>query len=112
MMDKKVFDTAKRRRLGGFVHAAFAALLAAGGGIVPLASNADGYQFIITGDPDASASAYASAAVSPGRALATGSLSARTTPKSLEARFRTQGASVGVSLRSDKWIVGFKIIVR
>lgn len=112
MMDKKAFDTAKRRRLRGFVHAAFAALVAAVGGIMPLASNADDYQFIITGDPEAAASACASAAVSPGRALATGTLTARTTSTSLEARFRTWLASKGVSLRSDKWITGFKIIFR
>ena len=78
----------------------------------PFASSAEGYQFVVGGDPAAAATANSVSAVSPGRALATDSLSAASVSRSLEARFRTWCVSLGRALRSDDWANGLILILR
>ena len=78
---------------------------------VSLTLLADTYQFIISGDPVAAASADSHAAESAGIALATGMLSSPTDPSWIEARYRTRHESDGIALRSDK-VLGFTIVVR
>ena len=80
--------------------------------LVPLLASADGYQFIISGDPVAAATVNSYAAVSSGRALMTDAISAKSASKSLEARFRTWCESLGKALRSNEWIMGTKLIFR
>ena len=80
--------------------------------LVPLVVSADTYQFIISGDPVAAATVGSCSAASSGKALVTDALTAASSSKSLEARFRTWFASLGKALRSDKWFFGTKIIVR
>ena len=63
--------------------------------LLPL--HADTYQFIISGDPVAAATAD--------------SRSAASAATSLETRYRTWGESDGIALRSDKCL-GFLLIVR
>jgi len=70
--------------------------------IAPLMSSADGYQFIISGDPVAAATVNSNAKVSPSTALVSGTLSKLTEPSLLEARYRTWKLSNGTALRSDK----------
>jgi hypothetical protein len=69
--------------------------------LVPLMSPADGYQFIISGDPVAAASANTSVSASFGSALVTSTRSFSLGPVSLEARYRTMDETLGVGLRSD-----------
>ena len=78
--------------------------------LAPLMLSADSYQFIISGDPVAAATVNSCAEVSPGTALASGTLSKLTATSSLEARYRTWELSNGTSLRSDK--VGMRIILK
>ena len=80
--------------------------------LAPLLASADGYQFIISGDPVAAATVNSYAAVSSGKALMTDTISAKLDSKSLEARFRTWCESLGRALRSDEWILGVKISFR
>ena len=80
--------------------------------LAPLLVFADGYQFIISGDPVAAATANSHAAVSSGKALMTDAISAQSASKSLEARFRTWCESIGKALRSNEWIMGTKLILR
>ena len=80
--------------------------------LVPLVVSADTYQFIISGDPVAAATVGSCSAASSGKALVTDALTAASSSKPLEARFRTWLASLGKALRSDKWIFGTKIIFR
>ena len=68
----------------------------------PLMSSADGYQFIISGDPVAAATVNSSAKVSSSTALVSGALSKLTAASSLEARYRTWELSNSTALRSDK----------
>ena len=60
------------------------------------------YQFILSGDPVAAASAGSHAAASSGTALVTATCSAPASATPLEARFRTIDESDGIALRSDK----------
>ena len=80
--------------------------------LAPLASSADDYQFIISGDPVAAATAGSCSAASSGRALATDALAASSASRPLEARFRTWLASLGAALRSDNWFFGTRLIFR
>ena len=79
---------------------------------VPLVSSADDYPYIISGDPVAAATVGSCSAASSGKALVTDALTAASSSKPLEARFRTWLASLGTALRSDKWITGFMLFVR
>ena len=67
----------------------------------PMMSPADDYQFIISGDPVAAASANTSASASSGSALETSTRSLPLGAVSLEARYRTMDETLGVGLRSD-----------
>ena len=78
--------------------------------VVPLMSSADGYQFIISGDPVSVAAANSSASASSGTSLVTSSLTTPTAAASLEARYRTWEFSNCTALRSDK--AGTTILVR
>lgn len=77
--------------------------------IAPLMSSADGYQFIISGDPVAAATVNSSTKVSTSTALVSGTLSKLTASSLLEARYRTWKLSNGTALRSDK--VGMIMVV-
>ena len=68
----------------------------------PLLTVAANYQFIISGDPLASATLKSSKAVSMGTALKTSARTSASLVTSLEARYRTTGASRGIKLRTDK----------
>ena len=89
--------------------AALAATLSA----APLAAaRGDGYQFIISGDPVAAASAGSSSASSATSSLVGGPLAAgRVVAAALEGRFRTADDSATGALRSDK-AVGTIISIR
>lgn len=67
----------------------------------PMMSPADDYQFIISGDPIAAASANTSASASPSSALVSSTRSFPLGAVSLEARYRTMDETVGIGLRSD-----------
>lgn len=71
--------------------------------LVPLMSPADGYQFIISGDPVAAATVNSKASASAGTALVTSTRTFWTVASSLEARFRSMDKSDGISLRTDKF---------
>ena len=75
----------------------------------PPAASADGYQFIVSGDPNSDTPAFRD--VSNVTALATGALRDTSDVSSLEARNRTIDKSDGVAFRSDKF-TGFFIIMR
>ena len=79
--------------------------------IPPLISSADDYQFIISGDPVAAATAGSSEAATLGTALVTSSRASPTAAASLEARYRTIAKTVGIALRTDK-AKGMVLIVR
>ena len=87
------------------VMAGAAALLA------PLMLSADDYQFIISGDPVAAATANCSESATPGTALVTSSRTTPTVAVSLEARCRTIEETDGIALRTDKYI-GFTVIIK
>ena len=87
---------------------AFAAAAAAA---VPALAGADGYKFIISGDPVAAAVERSCSAPSSATALVTGTLSTPAEASSLEARYRTWDGSDGIALRSDKHH-GFMLIVK
>ena len=78
--------------------------------LAPLVASADGYQFIISGDPVAAAMVNSSAKVSSSTALVSGTLSKPTAAASLEARYRTWELSNSTALRSDK--TGMTIVVK
>ena len=69
----------------------------------PLMSSADGYQFIISGDPVSVAAANSSASASSGTSLVTSSLTTPTAAASLEARYRTIDETDGIALRTDEF---------
>ncbi len=75
---------------------------------IPMAANADGYQFIVSGYPAANVS-YSAA--SSGTSLVTATRKQPTAAQSLEARYRTWDESDGIALRSDKFR-GMILIVR
>ena len=86
-------------------------IMGAAATLAPLVSPADGYQFIISGDPVAAASANCSKSTTPGTALVTSSRTAPTVAASLEARYRTVAPTIGIKLRSDA-ARGMMIIVQ
>ena len=88
----------------GLTAAAVAAAM-----LAPLLAPADGYQFIISGDPVAAATVNSSTKVSTSTALVSGTLSKLTASSLLEARYRTWKLSNGTALRSDK--VGMIMVV-
>ena len=77
-------------------------IMGAAATLAPLVSPADGYQFIISGDPVAAASAHCSKSTTPGTALVTSSRTSPTVTVSLEARYRTIDTTAGIALRTDK----------
>ena len=79
--------------------------------LTPLMSSADGYQFIISGDPVAAETADSRESASIGTALVTRTGTSPTAVASLEARYRTIDESAGIALRSDE-ARGMAIIVR
>jgi hypothetical protein len=68
----------------------------------PSVSLAAGYQFIISGDPVASATSKICKSASIGISLNTSVRSCVSSSTSLEARYRTIGASQGIKIRTDK----------
>lgn len=76
-------------------------IMGAAATLAPLVSPADGYQFIISGDPVAAATVNSSSAETPSTSLVTSSRTAPTVAASLEARYRTVAPTVGIKLRSD-----------
>jgi hypothetical protein len=78
----------------------------------PPASSAQGYQFIISGDPVAAATAKSCSSSSAGRALETGTLGVLSSASNLDARTSTVCASPGRALRSDGWSGGFIVVFR
>lgn len=80
----------------GLTAAAVAAAM-----LAPLLAPADGYQFIISGDPVAAATANSSRAETPSTALVTSSRTTPTVAAPLEARYRTFAPTAGIKLRSD-----------
>ena len=79
--------------------------------LAPLMSSADGYQFIISGDPVAVAAANSSASASSGTALVTSARTSPTAATSLEARYRTFDETADIALRSDE-ARGMMIIIQ
>ena len=73
--------------------------------------SADDYQFIISGDPVAAATANSSESATPGTALVTSSRTTPTVAASLEARYRTIEETDGIALRTDKFI-GLTVILK
>ena len=71
--------------------------------IAPLMLSADDYQFIISGDPVAVATANSSVSASSGTALVTSSRTSPTAVASLEARYRTIDETDGIALRTDEF---------
>ena len=98
-------NTMDRTTRAAALGAASALALAAS----PPAATADGYQYIVSGNPEYDPPA--SLLASGGTSLAGGPLSNRSAADALEARYRTSKASSGTSLRSDA-NSGFIIIVR
>ncbi len=88
--------------------AAVSAAAIAAGAAIPMAANADGYQFIVSGYPAVNVS-YSAA--SSGTSLVTATRKQPTAAQSLEARYRTWDESDGIALRSDKFR-GMILIVR
>ena len=68
----------------------------------PPAASADGYQFIISGDPVAAATADTDYDVSAGTSLAVGLLGGNSASGALEARRMTIGDSDGTALDSTE----------
>ena len=79
--------------------------------LASLAVLADTYQFIISGDPVAAATANSRSVASPGTSLMSGTLTAPAAAASLEARYRTWDESTGTAIRSDK-ATAFILILR
>ncbi len=91
---------------------AVAALTAAMAAASLVAARGDGYQFIISGDPVAAATANNSSASSATGALTSSTLAdGHVLDSSLEGRYRTNGDSPARRLRSDKFH-GFFIRLR
>ena len=83
--------------------AAAAALTAAMAAAPLAAANGDEYQFIISGDPVAAATVGSSSASSAEIALETGALRVAGTANDLEARSRSNGASIAIALNATKF---------
>jgi len=77
--------------------------------LLPL--HADTYQFIISGDPAAAATADSHSVASTATSLETATRSGGSAASALEARYRTWDESDGIALRSDKYR-GLLIIVK
>jgi hypothetical protein len=91
--------------------AATAALSAAMAAAPLAAANGDEYQFIISGDPVAEATAGSSSASSDEITLETGALRVASAADDLEARSRTKGASSAILLDATKFC-GMIITIR
>jgi len=84
--------------------AAAAALTAALAASAPLAAaNGDEYQFILSGDPVAAATVRSSSASSDAITLETGAIRIADTARDLEARSRSNGASIAIALNAAKF---------
>ncbi|MBQ4199041.1 MAG: hypothetical protein II649_04075 [Kiritimatiellae bacterium] len=77
--------------------------------LLPL--HADTYQFIISGDPVAAATADSHAVASAATSLETATRSGGSAASALEARYRTWDESDGIALRSDEYR-GMMIYIR
>ena len=77
--------------------------------LLPL--HADEYQFIISGDPVAAATADSHAVASAATSLETATRSGGSVASALEARYRTWDESDGIALRSDE-CRGMMVIIR
>jgi len=77
--------------------------------LLPL--HADTYQFIISGDPVAAATADSHSVASAATSLETATRTDRSAASPLEARYRTWDESDGIALRSDKYH-GLLIIIK
>ncbi len=77
----------------------------------PPAATADGYQFILSGDPVAAATEGTAYDVSSGTSLAVGVLDYVSEADALEARRRTSDESPGTALDSTE-ASGFVFIIR
>ena len=84
-------------------NAAAAALTAAMAAAPLAAANGDEYQFIVSGDPVAAATVGSSSATSDEIALETGALRVAGTANDLEARSRSNGASIAIALNAMKF---------
>ena len=71
--------------------------------VAPLMSSADGYQFIVSGDPVAAAAVSASTSASSGTALVTSARTSPTAAAALGARYRTIDEADGIALRTDEF---------
>ena len=80
--------------------AAAAALTAAMAAAPLAAANGDEYQFIISGDPIAAAIARSCSEPSDAITLETGALRVAGTANDLEARSRSNGASIAIALNA------------
>ncbi len=85
------------------------AMMLGAAALLPL--HADTYQFIISGDPAAAATADSHSAASAATSLETATRSGGSAASALEARYRTWDESDGIALRSDKYR-GLLIIVK
>ena len=83
--------------------AAAAALTAAMAAAPLAAANGDEYQFIVSGDPVAAETAGSSSASSDEITLETGALRVAGTANDLEARSRSNGASIAIALNATKF---------
>ena len=77
--------------------------------LLPL--HADTYQFIISGDPVAAATADSHSVASAATSLETATRSGGSAASALEARYRTWDESDGIALRSDEYH-GMMIIIK
>ena len=84
-------------------RAAAAALTAAMAAAPLAAANGDEYQFIVSGDPVAAATVGSSSASSDEITLETGALRVAGTANDLEARSRSNGASIAIALNATKF---------
>jgi hypothetical protein len=73
---------------------------------------AEEYQFIISGDPVAAASADSSSLASVGVNMNSGGLSQPSIACSLDMRYRTWFASDGINLESSELHIGFRFILK
>ena len=85
------------------------AMMLGAAALLPL--HADTYQFIISGDPVAAATADSHSVASAATSLETATRSGGSAASVLEARYRTWDESDGIALRSDKYR-GLLIIVK
>lgn len=88
-----------------------AAVLSAAVFAAYLPLHADGYQYIISGDPIAAATAGTSSLASSGTSFVTSTFKKAAVAPGIESRILTWFSSVGVNIDPDK-ILGFKLIFK